>query len=433
MTPQRIQWRRVLAIGSAAIALAAGGAAFPLTSGGQASAALVANSPVPASVASRIRAEYGRAAILPTFAPPSFIYTSWRVDGALPSYLMDVLSVTFGRNGTRLIWSVSDGRDPNSDACRRKPSFDSSRRIGGRLVYYDKGNHGDEAWTCLSLPGANGFRQPVSVALWIENGPGRPSPATAMRMVASGRLVGSPERLGGTTQAPTATVASVYDGDTLTLRNGHKVRLVQIDTPELGSGECYSRAARTVLLSLAPVGSRVVLEQDPALDRVDRYGRLLRYIRRGGVNVNLELVRRGAATPYFYRGDRGRYASQLMAAARAAKAAKRGLWRACPGTILDPLHAVDTGVSGPPPKPTTPTTTSTPVTTTAPAPTTTSTPPTTTAANCAASYPDVCIPPPPPDLDCTDIPYRNFRVVYNVPNPDPHRFDGDHDGVGCET
>jgi micrococcal nuclease len=89
-------------------------------------------------------------------------------------------------------------------------------------------------------------------------------------------------------------------------------------------------------------------------------------------------------------------------------------------------------VSGPPTKPPTPTTTSTPVTTTAPAPTTTPTAPATTTANCAASYHDVCI-PPPPDLDCNDIPYRNFRVVYNVPNPDPHRFDGDHDGVGCES
>jgi hypothetical protein len=57
---------------------------------------------------------------------------------------------------------------------------------------------------------------------------------------------------------------------------------------------------------------------------------------------------------------------------------------------------------------------------------------TTTAANCAPSYPDVCIPPPPPDLDCKDIPYRDFRVRYDVPDPDPHRFDGDHDGVGCE-
>ena len=49
--------------------------------------------------------------------------------------------------------------------------------------------------------------------------------------------------------------------------------------------------------------------------------------------------------------------------------------------------------------------------------------------NCDPSYPDVCIAPPPPDLDCKDIPYRRFRVL----PPDPHRFDGDHDGIGCES
>jgi hypothetical protein len=49
--------------------------------------------------------------------------------------------------------------------------------------------------------------------------------------------------------------------------------------------------------------------------------------------------------------------------------------------------------------------------------------------SCDPSYPTVCIPPPPPDLDCKDIPYRNFKVL----PPDPHHFDGDHDGVGCET
>jgi hypothetical protein len=54
---------------------------------------------------------------------------------------------------------------------------------------------------------------------------------------------------------------------------------------------------------------------------------------------------------------------------------------------------------------------------------------TTTAANCDPAYPTVCIPSPPPDLDCGDIPYTNFTVL----PPDPHGFDGDHDGVGCET
>jgi hypothetical protein len=51
------------------------------------------------------------------------------------------------------------------------------------------------------------------------------------------------------------------------------------------------------------------------------------------------------------------------------------------------------------------------------------------AGNCHPAYPTVCIPPSPPDLDCPDIPYRDF----DVRNPDPHRFDADHDGIGCES
>ena len=49
--------------------------------------------------------------------------------------------------------------------------------------------------------------------------------------------------------------------------------------------------------------------------------------------------------------------------------------------------------------------------------------------NCDPSYPGVCIPPPPPDLDCDDVSFNNFTVV----GTDPHGFDGDDDGIGCET
>ena len=49
--------------------------------------------------------------------------------------------------------------------------------------------------------------------------------------------------------------------------------------------------------------------------------------------------------------------------------------------------------------------------------------------NCDPSYPTVCIPPPPPDLDCKDISYKRFKVF----PPDPHGFDRDGDGVGCES
>jgi micrococcal nuclease len=126
----------------------------------------------------------------------------------------------------------------------------------------------------------------------------------------------------------TATVERIIDGDTLVVRGGARVRLVQIDAPESGE-ECYAAASTLELARLSPPGSHVVLEADPQLDRVDRYGRLLRYIHAGGRNVNLELVRRGAATPWFYDGDRGRYAVRLLAATTAARAAQRGMWGAC--------------------------------------------------------------------------------------------------------
>ena len=92
------------------------------------------------------------------------------------------------------------------------------------------------------------------------------------------------------TGSGSATVSYVVDGDTIALRGGDHVRLVQIDTPEVGSGECYSRRAAKDLRKLLPDGARVGLEADPRLDAVDRYGRLLRYVFHRGINVNLRLV-----------------------------------------------------------------------------------------------------------------------------------------------
>jgi hypothetical protein len=48
---------------------------------------------------------------------------------------------------------------------------------------------------------------------------------------------------------------------------------------------------------------------------------------------------------------------------------------------------------------------------------------------CDSAYPDFCIPPPPPDLDCPEIGIQDFTVL----PPDPHHFDGDGDGTGCES
>ena len=143
-----------------------------------------------------------------------------------------------------------------------------------------------------------------------------------------------------------SNVSYVYDGDTLTLQNGKKVRLVQIDTPELSPAECYGIQARDLLRKMVGT-STIKLRKEPASPNKDSNRRLLRYVIIGSKNLNLELVKQGAAAPWFYQGERGKYASQLLKAAQLAQKNKIGLWRECPNTKLDPSRALDTGPANP--------------------------------------------------------------------------------------
>jgi hypothetical protein len=54
---------------------------------------------------------------------------------------------------------------------------------------------------------------------------------------------------------------------------------------------------------------------------------------------------------------------------------------------------------------------------------------TTDNGECDSSYPDTCIPSPPPNLNCGDISDKRFEVL----SPDPHVLDRDGDGIGCES
>jgi hypothetical protein len=49
--------------------------------------------------------------------------------------------------------------------------------------------------------------------------------------------------------------------------------------------------------------------------------------------------------------------------------------------------------------------------------------------NCDPSYPDICIASPPPDLNCDDVSFKDIKVV----GDDPHGFDREGDGIGCES
>jgi endonuclease YncB( thermonuclease family) len=205
-----------------------------------------------------------------------------------------------------------------------------------------------------------------------------------------------------------ATVTNVVDGDTIDVRftDGRtaRVRLIGVDTPEVyGQVECFGVAASQFTAEWL-AGKEVALQRD--VSETDRYGRLLRSVWIGPYLFNEVLVRRGYAGVATDPPDVA-YAGRFVEAERAAREERAGLWGVCP---VPPVGR-DTEPA-PPPGP-------------APSPSPTPTP----APNCDPSYPTVCIPPPPPDLDCADIPYRRFPVL----PPDPHRFDPDRDGIGCES
>jgi endonuclease YncB( thermonuclease family) len=204
------------------------------------------------------------------------------------------------------------------------------------------------------------------------------------------------------------TITKVYDGDTITISTGEKVRFLQIDTPELSSAECYAQEARSALVSLLNTPGQLSLKTDSKLDKVDRYGRLLRYVFIGKTNINLKLVEIGAAAPYFYKGDKGQYSAQILKAAQTAKSKSLGLWKSCPGTQLTPNDAV--------------TTLSTAVTSTASA--------SSTGAKCDPNY-GGCIPLFPPDVNCTVIKRLGLAPV-KVIGTDVHKLDRDGDGIGCD-
>ncbi len=100
----------------------------------------------------------------------------------------------------------------------------------------------------------------------------------------------------------------MVDGDTFWYR-GHKIRIADINTPEVSSPGCAREAAlgaaatrRLIqLLNAGPFTVRVAYR-----DRTtDRYGRDLRVVSRNGESIGLVLVREGLAETW--KGRRGNW------------------------------------------------------------------------------------------------------------------------------
>ena len=134
--------------------------------------------------------------------------------------------------------------------------------------------------------------------------------------------------LGVPADATPATIDYVHDGDTLFLTDGRKVRLLAVDTPEVGEfAECYGDEATAYLRSLLPEGSTVYTLAD--VEPTDQYGRSLLFIWTAtGTLVNLDLVEQGYAEAVFI-GQNRLYEDQVEAAEDAAQDAGRGIWGNC--------------------------------------------------------------------------------------------------------
>ena len=198
------------------------------------------------------------------------------------------------------------------------------------------------------------------------------------------RSTGSPRTDRARRQPPPARtffVSRVVDGDTVELGNGRTVRLVGIDTPEVG--RCGADRATAVLEGLVLRRQVRLATSD---EDTDGYGRLLRYVDIGAQDAGLRLIKNGVAVArYDSRDGYGAHPRErvYVAADRASRNVR------CPGPARSPQ----------PPR---------------------------RAGTCAAGY-TPCIPPYPPDLDCADV-----DGPVSVTGTDPHGLDDERDGVGCE-
>ncbi len=175
----------------------------------------------------------------------------------------------------------------------------------------------------------------------------------------------------GDAKCASELITEIIDGDTIYTAN-YKIRLSLVDTPEIN--ESGHSQATSFTAKMCPVGSFITIDQDD-LQLYDQYDRLLANVFCNGKSLNSALVYNGHAE------ISTRYCSI--------------------SEFSDYPWAQRFGCAIPEP----------------------------TQSDCDESYPDFCIPSSTPDLNCEDIAQKKFTVI----QPDPHGFDVDRDGIGCES
>lgn len=176
---------------------------------------------------------------------------------------------------------------------------------------------------CIVLPSLNACAGPRDIYLWHDD---RGRPHYGDRATPGAQRIHLVPQATATTTS-TSRVAGIYDGDTIRLENGEKIRLLGINTPETGGrgknpepGGVEAKAWLTRKLA----GREVRLESDTVAH--DKYQRRLAHVfLPDGTHINLKLVQEGLATSDIFPPNLN-YVDVLLAAEREAERAGRGLW-----------------------------------------------------------------------------------------------------------
>ncbi len=133
-----------------------------------------------------------------------------------------------------------------------------------------------------------------------------------------------------TSSSERVKVVYVYDGDTVKLADGRRLRIIGINTPELGRGDAttepLANEARARLQELIDTNNKTLLLQYDARHK-DHYGRLLAHaFTESGDNVASMLLQQGLATTLVVPPNTwGMHCYQRLE--NDARLDRRGLWQ----------------------------------------------------------------------------------------------------------
>ena len=127
----------------------------------------------------------------------------------------------------------------------------------------------------------------------------------------------------------TVKVRHIYDGDTLRLHDGRKVRLIGINTPELARkqkpAEPFAHAAKNALKSLVKKGQTIQLIYGK--DQKDHYGRTLAHVfLTNGQNIQTVMLSQGLASAITIPPNT-QFAACYLQTENIARCNQTGLWR----------------------------------------------------------------------------------------------------------